>query len=466
MKIKKVVFVIFLTLFIACSSDNDETVPRNLGEFIETISAPNLGGVIACAANAEGRDELNYIFYYPEPGATDIRYYEATTASIDPLDFTQYRRQALEVENVFGGKLQRFVRNNDESERWCLVTYFLKGELQISNPILLKSTTQPTQWKDDLSIEYPTTLNPVFSWTDFDTPNNDVYFQSIFETKADEFVSGTYTEEQTFSFYDTSNVTFNINLDTPEDLKVDTEYLMTIMGVSQTDNWVNLVIQETFVPQNLAEYLESVPVNDTQKITAFGLNENNSSNDAFVYFYPIENARDFRYYETESLNIDKDNFENYRRKFLDNSTDFGAQLRRFSRDNTEEAWSMVTYEVNGEIYTSEPIKIEIKNNATLYQKEITTTQTESLLPVFTWSNFEKSNNTYLAILSTISNSFISGFFVNQESYQYKSNNGVIGNINNTSLPDLILDDEYNITVFGINENNWVNLAIQNSFEAK
>ena len=466
MNIKKVIFLFVLALFSACASDNEEIVPRNLGDFIETIPASNLGGVIAYAANSEGRDDLNYIFYYPEPGAKDIRYYEAVNASIDPLDFNQYRRQALVVENVFGRKLARFVRNNNESERWCLVTYFLDGVLQISNPILLKNRTQPTQWKDNLTIDYPRSLNPVFSWTDFETPNNDVYFQAIFETEADAFVSGTYTEEQAFFFYDTNNVTFDINLTTPETLKVDTEYSIIVMGVNQTDNWVNLVIQETFVPQNLAEYLAVNTLNNSQKITAFGLSKNNSSTDADVYFYSIANARDFRYYETESLAVNKDDFENYRRKFLDNSTDFGAQLRRFSRVGTEEAWSIVTYEVDGEIFTSEPVKIEIKSNATLYQKGIATSQIQSLRPLFTWSSLGRNNDTYLTLLSTASGHFISGFFVDQERYQYKNDNGVIGHINTNSLPDLILDDEYDISVFGMNENHWVNLVIQNSFEAK
>jgi hypothetical protein len=467
MKIKNIGFwVILVSVFFSCSSDNDISVPRNLGEFLETISNTNEGGVIACAANAEGRNDLTYIFYYPEEGATDIRYYEASSATVDKLDFTSYKRQALNVEDVFGGELQRFVRNNDDSESWCLVTYFLDGVLQISNPILLKNNSQQTKWENDLTIDYPTTLNPKFTWTDFDTPNNDVYFQVLFETKEEQFISGTYTEENTFSFYDTSNVTFNITTETPEDLKVDTEYLMTVMGVSQTDNWVNLIIEEKFVPQNLEEYLEASTFNETEKVTAFGVSQNESKDDSLIYFYPIENARDFRYYETESLNDDETDFSNYRRKFLDNDTDFGAQLRRFTRESTSDTWAIVTYEVDGEIYTSSPIKVEISSNPTKYETELTIVQTQTLLPAFSWSNFETINTQYLAILSENNNAFVSGFFVNRESYQYKNEDGVIGNINSTSLPDLILDDEYNITIYGLNENNWVNLVIRTSFEAK
>ena len=467
MKIKNVIFLVIITgIFFSCSSDNDVAVPRNLGEFIETLPNVNSGGVIACAANADGRDDLTYVFYYPEEGATDIRYYEANSKSIDKLDFTKYKRQALNVEDVFGGKLKRFVRSNDSTETWCLVSYFLKGELQISNPILLKNKTQPTKWQDSLTIAYPTKLNPEFTWTDFETPNNDIYFQALFETEANEFVSGTYTEEQSFSYYDTSNVTLDINTETPEDLKIDTEYLMTIMGVSQTDNWVNLVIEESFVPQNLEEYLKANTVNTAQEITAFGLSENSSKNDSDIYFYPIENARDFRYYETASLEQEKENLKNYRRKFLDNDTDFGAQLRRFSREDKSESWAIVTYEVDAQIYISDPIKVEIKNNQTRYETDISFVQTQTLLPIFNWSTFETINEQYLTILTENNNTFVSGFFVNQPSYQYKSDNGVIGNINTSDLPDLVLDDEYNIIVYGLNENNWVNLVIRNSFEAK
>lgn len=466
MKIKNVVFILLFLLLNSCSSDNDETVPRSLDEFINTVSTSNVGGVIACAGNAEGREDLNYIFYYPEPGASDIRYYEAKDKTIDPLDFTQYKRQALATESVFGSKLRRFVRSNDETETWCLVTYFLDGVLQISNPILLKNITQPTVWENNLVVEYPTTLNPVFSWVDFNTANNDVYFQALVETKNDKFISGTYTEEKTFTYYNTDNVTLTINTEIPQELEVDTEYLLSIFGVSQKDNWVNLIIEKLIVPQNLEEYLAKNSVNNTQKITAFGVSKSNSLNDVFVYFHPIENARDFRYYETDSLNVDKIDFKNYRRKFLNTSTDFGAQLRRFSKENREEVWSIITYEVDGIIYTSAPIKIEVDNNTTQFQTEITTTQTQSLLPLFSWSSFNTLNEKYLTIISQ-NNNFISGFFVNKEMYQYKSDSGVIGTINSsTILPDLMLDATYNISVFGINDNNWSNLSITDSFEAK
>ena len=75
MKLKYLLlFVAFSVFFYSCSEDNDITIPRNLEEYVASISNKgDFGEVIACAASASA--SLCYIFYYPEEGAKDIRYY-------------------------------------------------------------------------------------------------------------------------------------------------------------------------------------------------------------------------------------------------------------------------------------------------------------------------------------------------------------------------------------------------------
>lgn len=278
MKIKYTVLVLFLIpLFFACSEDNDVTTPRNLEEYMATFSNQDFGNVIACAASANGSTSLSYIFYYPETGATDIRYYEAESLESDPNDFSNYRRETLDITDVFGGKLQRFSRSNSE-ENWCLVTYVLDGILHKSNPIRLKNATSSTVWTDDISIEYTTQLEPKFTWTNIVNTADKIYFQVISETEDDNFISGTYTEETTFQYFDTSNVVLNINVpETPSNLAIDTEYLFTMMAVSE-DNWVNTVIQENFVLENLQEFLDSETLNNTNQITSFAASADGNDN--------------------------------------------------------------------------------------------------------------------------------------------------------------------------------------------
>ena len=51
--------IIVTFILFSCTEDNDVTVPRNLQEYIETISDSSLGEVIACAAAANGNKNLS-----------------------------------------------------------------------------------------------------------------------------------------------------------------------------------------------------------------------------------------------------------------------------------------------------------------------------------------------------------------------------------------------------------------------
>lgn len=247
MKLKYFLFIFISSLlFFSCSEDNDITTPRNLEEYITTNSSRTLDEVIACAATADGSTSTTYIFYYPIDGATDIRYYETEGTDVDENDFSNYRRESLTSSDVFGGKLEQFTRSDSE-EAWCIVTYLTDGKFHKSNPIRLKNASNSTVWEEEVEIDQTESLMPKFTWSDFDTTDNAIYFQVISD-EDDEFISGTYTYDQYFQFYDTSNVVLNINTTTPEDLVAEATYNFTLMAVSE-DNWVNLVIENSFTAQ-------------------------------------------------------------------------------------------------------------------------------------------------------------------------------------------------------------------------
>lgn len=248
MNAKRFLFVFCCSIFFfSCSEDSDITTPRNLQEYITANSNREVDEVIACAANADANLALSYIFYYPIAGASEIRYYETDgVEAIDENDFSNYRRKILSETDVFGGKLSRFSRSSD-TEAWCIVTFLTSGKLHKSNPIRLKNATNPTIWKEEVSIEYPTSLKPKFSWSDFGITDNKIYFQVIADADTD-FMSGTYTYDAFFQYNNFSNVVLNINTTTPADLVLDTTYNFTLMAVSE-DNWVNLVIQKSFVAE-------------------------------------------------------------------------------------------------------------------------------------------------------------------------------------------------------------------------
>ena len=246
MRIKSLTFVLIIFSFFSCSEDNDLLIPRNLEEYINLNSNLELDNVIACAANENANLNVSYIFYYPIEGAKDIRYYETENTSVDKNDFTNYKRKTLTSSSLFGGKLSRFTRTNSE-ESWCIVTYLTNGKLHKSNPIRLKNKTNPTTYKEEVSIDVSQILMPKFSWSDFGVLDNAIYFQVISDEN-DKFISGTYTTEKNFQYYNTSNVVLNINVETPSNLVLNSNYNFTLMAVSE-DNWVNLIIQKPFTAE-------------------------------------------------------------------------------------------------------------------------------------------------------------------------------------------------------------------------
>ena len=452
--------------FLSCSEDNDVSVSRNLQEYIESSSTKDLGEVVAFAASASGSTSLSYIFYYPEKGATDIRYYEADSLDVDEKDFSNYKRQILAVENVFGGKLQRFSRSNSD-ENWCLITYEINGKLHKSNPIRLKNATKSTIWTDKVTIEFPNKLTPRFIWTDQGITGNETYFQVITEEEEETFLSGTFTHDTFLEYLDTTNVVADINEEeTPESLVEDKEYLFTMMGISE-DNWVNLVIQETFIPRNLEEYLDIHSTKTIEVATAFAASA--SANLSYIYYYPLFGTSDMRYYETESTSVDENDFSKYRRKNLSDEAVFGGKLRRYSRTNSQGSWSIITFVIGDLLYKSNPIKIKIDEKPTEWftDENVTIDTKERLKPTFTWIDGSyNENESYFQIFTNNTGDFLSGTFTVNKTFQYYDISNTISNINTENPPELIFDSEYKFTVMGLSTDNWVNLMIQQSFIAE
>ena len=246
MNFKTTVLLLILGFLYACSKDNDVTTPRNLQEYLDVNSSLILDEVIACAARSKTPSTV-FIYYYPIENVSDIRYYETDSINQNKTDFSLYKRKLLPQSNAFGEYLQKFTRTQTTKEKWCLVTYKTNGKLHKSNPIKIQNLTKPTEWKDTVRIEYPQTLQPKFSWDDGGILENTIYFQVI--TDADNnFLSGTYTTDKWFQYYNVSNVVLNITTQTPPFLILDNEYNFTTMGISN-DNWVNLIVEKTFIAQ-------------------------------------------------------------------------------------------------------------------------------------------------------------------------------------------------------------------------
>ncbi|NMH87285.1 hypothetical protein [Flavivirga algicola] len=235
------IIVCFLIL-VSCS--NEEETASTLSAYTQG-RITEIGAVIACAAS-DGVNNDILTFYYPETGATDIRFYQTNDVNVDHSNFSNYSRTLLNSSPFFNGYLGKFTQAFD-NEKWVIVTFELEGEIKISNPIRTKQISKPTIWMDDVDIDQNESGMPHFTWIDDVVGDNAIYFQVISDAQ-NNLLSGTYTFENHFQYYNIDNVVLNITTQTPPDLTLNANYNFTLMDVSE-DNWVNLVINKKFIAQ-------------------------------------------------------------------------------------------------------------------------------------------------------------------------------------------------------------------------
>jgi hypothetical protein len=462
MVFKKIVFLFICISVLSCSEDTDITVSRNLQEYINESKNVAEKAIVAFAANAEANTSLTSIFYYPEAGATDIRYYELTDSSLDENSFVNYRRQSLNSEEVFGGKLERFSRSGS-SESWCLVTYIKEDVLRVSDPIKLNNTSKTTAYSDEVTVNYKTTLEPNFTWEDGVRNESIRYFQ-VFTDEEGAFISGTFTEDTFFQYYDETKD--NINTTMPKNLVEDEVYNFTMLGIG-ADNWVHIIIEEQFIPRNLEEYIAINSEKERDRLLAFAGNANGNKNTTYIYFYPVEGAFNYRYYETENVELNSADFSNYRRRSLTDTPQFGGKFRRFSNASSDEVWCLVTYIAAGKLHISDPIRTKNNTRETEWATEVDIDYSETLKPKFTWTDGTFiENETYFQVFTQSDDTFLSGTFTAEKTFQYNTDSNVILEIHTETPPSLVIDETYTLYVFGLSVDNWLNLVIQKSFTAE
>jgi len=241
--------VVFIVIFTHCRKKVIVEGNLLLSNYFEKFDSVHLAHVTACAAgtpNGINNDDKHptSIFLYPLPGTTNYRYFETNNIK-DSLNFSKYFEKKLEVEPFFNGYLKKFNNPYFEGERMGIVTIEVDGELHVSTPIRLKTNKYPTELNSDVLTINQNGITPNFTWVDGSIPGNVIYFQVISDTLGN-FISGTYTNDKTFTFYDLSNVVFNItDPNTTPALTPNQKYNFTFMCVS-ADNWVNLYIQTSF----------------------------------------------------------------------------------------------------------------------------------------------------------------------------------------------------------------------------
>ena len=243
------VYISLLVVFTSCGSNTEIMDDSLLSNYLELNENLQVSELVACAGGKVNgflglESEPTDIIFYPIDGATDFRYYEAENVA-DSSDFTRYIEKELNSEPIFNGYLWKFNNTPFSGERMGIVTYKTPGKIHVCNAIRQKTNTKPTEVDSNLGEISTNGVNPSFTWNDGGIDENIIYFQLVSDLD-DNFISGTYTTDKEFTFYDLSNVVFNItDPDLSPRLEPNQNYKFTLMGVSQ-DNWVNLFIEKEF----------------------------------------------------------------------------------------------------------------------------------------------------------------------------------------------------------------------------
>ncbi len=238
-----------LALFLLSCSDDIHFDESNLADYIELNSSLESANLVACAGGRENgllgsSTEPTDVLFYPIEGATDFRYFEAENVA-DSADFSKYIEKKLDSEPVFNGYLWKFNNKPFTGDRMGVVTYKTPGKIHTCTPIRQKTELKPTEVNSGLLEIHENGVTPSFTWNDGLINENVIYFHVMSDSE-NNFISGTYTFEKEFTFYDLSNVVFNItDTTTAPILEPNKEYKFSVFGVSE-DNWINVFMEKEF----------------------------------------------------------------------------------------------------------------------------------------------------------------------------------------------------------------------------
>jgi len=235
--------ILFFFSMASCSNEKDKVIITDSLASLIAKTSVKLDAVIACASSAKEDENTTITYFYPRPGTSDFRYYQTVDSKVDKNDFNNYKRVSITPENIFNGYLKKFTKESTK-EKWVVITFSKNDTIYLSTPIRLMHRTKPTEFSSEVIVKKDVPDMPIFTWSDGIYDDTIIYFQVISDDQND-LISGTYTSEKSFQFYNLDNVILNITRKKPAPLNPQNTYFFTGMGVNE-DNWVNLLLERSF----------------------------------------------------------------------------------------------------------------------------------------------------------------------------------------------------------------------------
>lgn len=252
--------ILFFAALTLLTCDSFEIQPNNQQPQVQPTMGQNLAAyltasqlvvqedsLIACAFSGDYgflpnglTDEMRVLAYAYFP---DVEFFYFRAEAGAGTSFTDFRfLPAPEARTVANGFFEVLPQPTEGGN--FIVAHRRGSRLFVSNVIELKPDQPTADGSGDLAVDLSTPANPVFSWgTD---PGDNVIFFELLTDASGNVVSGTYTTEPSFRYYDLSNVVLNVSPGTPPaSLTTSNSYRMTVMGVG-SNNWVNFIRDVAF----------------------------------------------------------------------------------------------------------------------------------------------------------------------------------------------------------------------------
>lgn len=215
---------------------------NNLTEQPDSLIACAFSGDHAFLPQGLGADVRILAYSYFEEG--EFLYFHSTDRVAASSDLEHYTyRSALDTRNVardFFEVLPMAQPPTGTFER-MIVARVIEDKIYLSNTIFIKGVDELTaSFPGGLAIENEPQGIPRFTWPE--SPGDNVIYFQLLTDGNDQVISGTYTVEPEFTYYQTDNVVLNVSPGVPPTSLPATNgpYRMTVMGVG-ANNWVNFI---------------------------------------------------------------------------------------------------------------------------------------------------------------------------------------------------------------------------------
>lgn len=236
--------LLFLITYTACAPESpSDSDLQAYSQFFGLVESD----VVSCASTyfvptATNDSDRAIVYYRTIEGQQDVRLWYSDTSD---SDFEKFKPLITTETNLLSGFMGSF--EISKTIGTIILTLTVGDELHYCEPIHLNSTTQSTAINSSISVSQPISTTPTFKWEESLIDPSSIYFQLITIKGEPKAISATYTYETNFTFYDLSNVVFNVTDSLNPTLQSGLEHEIILMSVSD-DNWVTEIGRLEFTP--------------------------------------------------------------------------------------------------------------------------------------------------------------------------------------------------------------------------